>query len=347
MGLHTPPLWIQAGSYAAQDDRQLLASIVYRSGIVKSTDFVVTQTTTASMSVNISGGRAFIIGGTITGQGAYDVYSDGPESRTITAANSSNPRIDIVVLTIRDAAVSGSNNDVILQVVAGTPNGSPTAPATPADSLLLATIAVGAGVTNITNANITAVAVQTALINTTIPVKSQAERDALTQTPGLRVFRGDTGATETSNGTLWNSDAPVYSARVQSAGKSIPDSVFTLLDNWTNVVQSATGISYALGIWTIGIAGYYQIVGQVGFGPVGSPAGQRAARLFVNGAIVDEFGGARPDTTYNTTLPLKYGYVAAVGDQISIQVYQSQGSSQSTVASASICHMSIHRTGRA
>jgi hypothetical protein len=43
----------------------------------------------------------------------------------------------------------------LVNVVAGTPAGSPSAPATPANSISLATIAVAAGATTIVTANIT------------------------------------------------------------------------------------------------------------------------------------------------------------------------------------------------
>jgi hypothetical protein len=69
-------------------------------------------------------------------------------------------------MTVQDAYYTGSLNDVILQVVAGTPAGSPVAPALPANSISLATIAVGAGATSITNANITDTRV---LVTTNIP----------------------------------------------------------------------------------------------------------------------------------------------------------------------------------
>jgi hypothetical protein len=70
-------------------------------------------------------------------------------------------------MTIRDAYYSGAFNDVIFQVLAGTPAGSPTAPATPANSISLATIAVGAGVTSILTANITDTRVD---VTTNLPV---------------------------------------------------------------------------------------------------------------------------------------------------------------------------------
>jgi hypothetical protein len=74
---------------------------------------------------------------------------------TITTADPTNPRIDRVVVTVNDAYYTGSLNNVVLQVLAGTPAGSPTAPATPANSISLATIAVAAGALSISSGNIT------------------------------------------------------------------------------------------------------------------------------------------------------------------------------------------------
>jgi hypothetical protein len=99
--------------------------------------------------------------------GVYTAYNDATETLTVTTADPTNPRIDRVVMTIRDAYYSGAFNDVIFQVLAGTPAGSPTAPATPANSISLATIAVGAGVTSILTANITDTRVD---VTTNLPV---------------------------------------------------------------------------------------------------------------------------------------------------------------------------------
>jgi hypothetical protein len=87
--------------------------------------------------------------------GVYMSYNDASTALTITTANASNPRIDLVCITVQDAYYTGSLNTVTFNVVAGTPAGSPVAPATPANSIVLARVAVGAGVTTISNANIT------------------------------------------------------------------------------------------------------------------------------------------------------------------------------------------------
>jgi hypothetical protein len=113
------------------------------------------------MSVSIAAGWADILGTTQSNMGVYTVYNDAAVTGTITAADPTNPRIDRVCLTVNDSAYTGSINNVVVNVVAGTPAGSPTAPATPANSISLATVAVAAGATTITNANITDTRVRT------------------------------------------------------------------------------------------------------------------------------------------------------------------------------------------
>ena len=113
------------------------------------------------MSVVVASGWAAIVGTTQSNMGVYTVYNDANTTLTITTANPTNPRIDRIVATVQDAFYSGSFNDVIFQVVAGTPAGSPVAPATPANSISLATVLVGAAVTQINAGNITDTRVET------------------------------------------------------------------------------------------------------------------------------------------------------------------------------------------
>jgi len=155
MTLQTPPSWLQAGSYPAQYDRLTAQALWATTGIIGSSSLAVTQNSPAGMSVRVASGWAAIVGTTTSNMGVYTIFNDATDTLTITTADPTNPRIDLVCATVRDAFYSGANNDVIFQVIAGTPAGSPVAPSLPANSISLATVAVGAAVTQINTANIT------------------------------------------------------------------------------------------------------------------------------------------------------------------------------------------------
>jgi hypothetical protein len=155
MTLQTPPSWLQAGSYPAQYDRLTAQALYATTGIIGSSSMAVTANSPVGMSVRVASGWAAVIGTTTTNMGVYTAYNDATVTLTITTADATNPRIDLVCMTVRDAFYSGANNDVIYQVVAGTPAGSPVAPSLPANSISLATVAVGAAVTQINTGNIT------------------------------------------------------------------------------------------------------------------------------------------------------------------------------------------------
>lgn len=124
-------------------------------GILGAGDFAITQASTPNMSVNVGAGFGVVAGTNNSPvQGCYNVYNDAAVNLAITAANAGNPRIDVVCVTIQDAFYSGSANTGLLQVITGTPSGTPLVPAIPANSLALGHIYVGAGVTSILNANI-------------------------------------------------------------------------------------------------------------------------------------------------------------------------------------------------
>ena len=126
------------------------------------TNFAVTQRGAgANMSVDVAAGRALvnITNTNLTPSKTYNVYfdSDAVENVAITAADLSNPRIDIICLKVdvSQNPDSGSGNIATIIAVAGTPSGSPAVPATPANCLKLAHVAVAASAASIVNANVT------------------------------------------------------------------------------------------------------------------------------------------------------------------------------------------------
>ena len=167
MALRTPPSWLQNGSHTAENDRLTTTGSLWGvSGVVRSADLAVTATT--GMNLSVAAGWAAILGTYQTNMGTYMAYNDGAATATITTADPTNPRIDVVCITVSDAAYSGSLNQVAINVVKGTAASSPTVPSTPTNSIALAQVAVAAGATTISSGNITDVRVRAQIIEPTI-----------------------------------------------------------------------------------------------------------------------------------------------------------------------------------
>ena len=166
MTVRTPPSWLQNGSHPAENDRLTTQALWATTGIINSASLAVTQNTPPGLSVVVASGWAAIVGTTQANMGTYVTYNDASVVLSLNTANPTNPRIDLICATVNDAYYTGSLNNVVIQAVAGTPAGSPVAPSLPANSISLATVAVGAGATAITNANITDTRV---LVTTNIP----------------------------------------------------------------------------------------------------------------------------------------------------------------------------------
>lgn len=154
-----PPWVLQASSHPADVFRRQTQFVAQGQQGVRnwvSGDLAVTANGTPNMSVNVAAGQCLISGTqNTTSQGSATCLNDATVNRTIAASDPTNPRIDIVCASVQDAAYSGSNNQWLIQVITGTPAPSPSAPATPANSIVLAQVAVAANATSITSGNIT------------------------------------------------------------------------------------------------------------------------------------------------------------------------------------------------
>lgn len=127
-----------------------------QTGVRAAGDLAVTANGTPNMSVNVAAGEALIPGTQQpASQGSYYAFNDGPVNLAIAASNATNPRRDLVVARVYDRDYAGTIGEWRLEVVTGTPAVSPVDPATPADSLVLARVAVAAGVSSISAGNIT------------------------------------------------------------------------------------------------------------------------------------------------------------------------------------------------
>ena len=121
----------------------------------------------SGMNVTVSGG-SFAVSSPTASNGGYVACLASEITLTVGASDPSDVRIDLVCATVVDNGNSSSYG--MVQIIAGTPIGSgPTPPATPAASVRLAYIAVGAGVTSIVSGNISDERSYTAAVGGIIP----------------------------------------------------------------------------------------------------------------------------------------------------------------------------------
>lgn len=152
-----PALWLQARTdHTAEQDRALLNMIWKAEGITDASALAVSQRGAgANMSVDVAAGQAVVAGDDSGAQGKYGVWNDATKNLTISASDPTNARYDLVVARVKDSFYSGASNAFSLEVITGTPAGSPAEPSLPNNCLKLAVVAVAASATSITNANIT------------------------------------------------------------------------------------------------------------------------------------------------------------------------------------------------
>lgn len=175
----------------------------------------VNQTSPPSMSVVVPPGHAIVQGTESTTQGAYVVVNDADLTLPIAPADATNPRIDIVVVRVRDKQYSGNTVAASIEVVTGVPAPTPTPPAAPANSIVIAQISVPAGATAIQQSQITDLRPFTTAIGGITP--SRNSTDVAGTYTGQYRYRLDTGKLEVYNGSAWVLNNPITSIVIGGA----------------------------------------------------------------------------------------------------------------------------------
>jgi hypothetical protein len=209
----------------------------------------------------------------------YHYAIDADTTGSVTAADASNPRVDIVYLTLNDPAEGDGSSApaVIPGYLAGTPAATPAAPAAPARSMVLFTIAVpkaGGGSPTVSMA-----CLEVGGAGSPIGVRDFIQRDAAITAPyaGLEVRwlgAGD-GFRERHNGTTW---VPLFPFRQEmrrythgsnitagSIAGPFPQTFaagrFTQPPNvQVNIVEGSRLVGYALNVTTSGFDLYLRNV---------------------------------------------------------------------------------------
>lgn len=213
-------VFLQAGSHPADTVRRALASLVgQRGGVCGPTDLQVTERLAGpNMGIDVGVGGAWVPGTQSALQGFYYFENvTNPQYLALSAADATNPRFDLIVARVQDAAYSGATNAASVAVVTGTPGPSPAEPSVPANSLVLARVSVAAGATSITNANITdrrttqAGQSRTAALGAPVPCTSTT-RPTTGLYAGLLAWETDTKSLVAYSGSVWETIASANTA---------------------------------------------------------------------------------------------------------------------------------------
>lgn len=316
MAQQTPPYAIQAASHSAALFRQALSSLLYQTGPMDGASYLVSAQSTPNMTVQVSAGWLWVDGTQVanaTGQNfstqaSYFGLNDAPVTLTVTTANGSNPRIDVVVAVVTDAQYSGATNNITLAVVAGTPASSPVVPTLPNNAISLAQIAVGAAVTSITNSNITATSTGNSsalggIVQGTLVPCTSSTRPSLTFTRrGQLIHETDTTQLRIATGGAWTTFGSSTLSCTSTTHPSSPVTGMTVYETDTGFEVVWTGTAWVR-INGLSDTGWTTLTPNAGNGFAAGPIGLHWRNL--NGVIYLEIEvtGTWTAATVMTTIP--------------------------------------------
>jgi hypothetical protein len=139
--------------------------------------------------------------------GAYEYACDGTDTGTLTPADSTNNRIDVIWVAPDDTVQDGSGlRNGVIGYTAGNPL-TPTVPATPSNprAMVLAQVLVPKATTG--SPSVTWVAPYTVASGGILPVKDATDLATVPGYPGQYIDRGDAHYLVRFNGTVWETIA--------------------------------------------------------------------------------------------------------------------------------------------
>lgn len=135
------------------------------------------------MNISVNAGYCCCPNSSSALQGGYVFGLMNAQTFALNVASATLPRIDTVVANVADLGTDASA--AYVQVVTGTPSSAPTPPAAPVNSITLAQIYVGAGVTSVTAANVTDVRSYVVAPGGILPIPNEAAAPAVPATQFL------------------------------------------------------------------------------------------------------------------------------------------------------------------
>lgn len=268
--------------------------------------------------------------------GPYGFAFDADESGAVMAAHATYTRWDGLYVQLDDPAEDETTAPAIRVVYAnGAAAASPALPAIPPErSFRLCKIVVppaGGG-------SPTVVWDPPFLAEGIVPVTSVAELNALSvyATPECPVYATLGGRLQVGNGTTWLPvNAPDWFVRMERTSNAsiVTSGSYTPLTVWE--VEAAAGLTTALGVVTIPVAGRYRVSWGAVFAPNGT--GGRAAVILKNGTTAAQIVATDShwgNASIATRLHAARTIALAAGDTLRLALFQSSGGALDAQASA-------------
>jgi hypothetical protein len=343
----SPPSYLQAGSYDAVRDRQVLSALMTPAADVGATagragvkpfsthiQLKVGQRATPDMWVTVQSGTAYIQTTSTTG-GTYICRNDASYDVQIAAAHATLPRKDLIVARVYDSIDGGGASDEFtIERIAGTPASTPARPATPSQSIALAEVHVAAGDTSITDADITDLRARTVALGGILPVGSSGEVPA-SPYAAQAIWRADLAPAELRiyNGTAWTTifagDSPVrpFASLGRATHFPIPTTTNTALPWTTEREDTHNGHSTSTNTtrYTCQMAGVYQVSVAIPW-ELTTQVAKFETWFRVNG-VTEYVGAVGVKESNNITIVISNSRTIrlALGDYIEVIVWQNSG----------------------
>lgn len=303
--------------------------------------YAITAQGSPNMTVNVDSGIAYIAGTQAGLQGMYCCINDAIVIKTISAADPSLPRIDIIYLQVDDQFYSGAANSWDIKYLAGTPASTPVAP-TPSGGnyLVIANIAVAAGATSISTGNITSVRTYVCASGGVRRVTSSTNRPTA-PLKGDMIYRTDQGYYETYDGSAWQQfNIPrlleqcilyqnVAVQNLTSGTHPFTSPLVVTFDASSSDTYNGWTGGSGTGTYTVQHTARFQVSGSMSFGGTGSSGNWYMAGIMVNGAdipggraIIKEFSTSGVTSMPIPTIVRDF----TVGDAITMRYGQESGS---------------------
>lgn len=245
------------------------------SGVINNSTGSMQVLAVSGMNIKVAAGFAVVANSTSASQSGYTTGSMTSSALTVATSDPTNPRIDLVCVTVLENGDSTSVGEV--QIITGTPAGSPVAPSLPSNSLSLGTIAVAANASSISQGNITDTRVYTTAAGGVVPWANM--NLVTTGHAGLIAY-------DITNGRFFHNDSTGA-----KQFKILPWApVVTIKNTDFNLATSSTSVATA-SITTDGSTDIKVTAHWVGMFQATPSTCQIVVEIWVDGTKIDEWNG--------------------------------------------------------